>query len=177
MTHWESIYETAIDNYGLITTAQAGEQGVNPAELLRWVKTGRLTKRGHGVFRLSQYVPTDYDYYAEALAFVGDGAAIFGESVLAMQNLALVNPPKIAVATSARLRKKLPEWVYVVPRAVVAHPIAYQGIPCQPTVDAILQCRATVPAERLEAAAVDARRQGLITSKEERLLKKEFAKR
>jgi len=166
----------AIDNYGLITSAQAAGQGVNPAELLRWVKMGRLTKRGHGIFRLSQYVPTDYDYYAEALAFVGDSAAIFGESVLAMQNLALVNPPKIAVATAARLRKKLPDWVYVVPHANVAHPTRYQGILCQPTADAILQCRATVPSERLEAAVVDARRQGLITSKEERLIKKTFAK-
>jgi len=176
MTHWDSIYETAIDNYGLITTAQAAEQGVNPAELLRWVKMGRLTKRGHGVFRLTRYLPTDYDYYAEALALVGDGAAIFGESVLAMQNLAFVNPPKIAVATSARIRKKLPDWIRLVPHVDVANPSCYQGISCQSTADAILQCRATVPVERLEAAVIDARRQGLITGKEERLLKKEFAK-
>ena len=126
MTHWDSIYEAAIDNYGLITTAQAVALGVKPAELPRWVKTGRLIRRGHGVYRLAKYTPSDYDYYAEALAFTGDKSSIFGESVLAMQNLALVNPPKIYVAVGDRLRKQLPNWVQVLPRASVERPAFYQ---------------------------------------------------
>ncbi len=176
MTHWSLIYEIAIDNYGLITAAQASEIGVKSVELVRWVKTGRLIRRGRGVFRLSQYQPTEYDYYAEALAFTGEGAVIFGESVLALQNLAFVNPAKITVATAVRLRKKLPDWISVVHQLVVPKPIFYHGIACQSTCDAILLCRTTVPIERLKSAVVDARRQGLITSKEECYLKKELSK-
>ena len=176
MTHWDTVYETAIDNYGLITTAQAIALGVKPTELPRWVKTGRLVRRGHGVYRLTKYTPSDYDYYAEALAFTGDNSSIFGESVLAMQNLALVNPPKIYVAVGDRLRKQLPSWVQVVPGACVERPAFYQGIRCQPLPDAILHCKTRVPRERLSSAVADARKQGLITGKEEQALKREIAK-
>lgn len=176
MTHWDSIYETAIDNYGLITTAQAVALGVKPAELPRWVKTGRLVRRGHGVYRLAKHTPSDYDYYAEALAFTGDNSSIFGESVLAMQNLALVNPPKIYVAVGDRLRKQLPNWVQVLPRASVECPAFYQGIRCQPLPEAILHCKTRVPRERLSSAIADARKQGLITGKEEQTLMTEIAK-
>lgn len=176
MTHWDMVSSAAMDNYGLITAAQAAACGSNPVELFRWAKSGRLTKRGRGVFRLAQYDPTECDLYAEALAFVGDGAAIFGESVLALQNLALVNPSRIAVATCARVRKRLPDWIRILPHASVPRPVLFRGIACQPTAEAILQCRTTVPLERLVSAVSDARRQGLITGREERRLKKELAK-
>ena len=176
MTHWDTVYETAIDNYGLITTAQAIALGIKPTELPRWVKTGRLVRRGHGVYRLTKYTPSDYDYYAEALAFTGDNSSIFGESVLAMQNLALVNPPKIYVAVGNRLRKRLPKWVQAIPRTNVERPAFYHGIRCQPLPDAILHCKTRVPRERLNSAIAEARKQGLITSKEERTLRREITK-
>ena len=176
MTHWETLYDKAVDNYGLITTAQATEYGINPAELPRWVKMGRLEKRGHGVYRLSQHNPTDYDYYAEAVMFAGEGAVIYGESVLAMMNLALVNPSKVHVATRSRLRKKLPDWMRIVPRVRVDEPVFYKGIPCQSIANAIITCRKSVPQERLRMAMVDARNQGFITMREETKLKKELAK-
>ena len=73
MSHWETIQDTALDNYGLVTTSQAVALGISPVELARWTQIGRLEKRALGVFRLSNRVPTDFDRYAEALAIVGDG--------------------------------------------------------------------------------------------------------
>ena len=176
MTHWEIIYETAIDDYGLITTARAKELGVSAVELPRWVKIGWLQKRGHGVYRLTKRIPTDFDHYAEAVAFAGRGSVIYGESVLAMMNLAFVNPMKINVATKIRLRKKLPDWMKVITNTSVENPACYEGIPCQPMAEAIFCCRKSVPKERLLSAIAEARSQGYINLKEERILKKEISK-
>ncbi len=49
MTHFGDIYDIAIGNYGLITAAQAHEQGITTVELNRWSKIGRLERRGGGL--------------------------------------------------------------------------------------------------------------------------------
>ena len=106
MNQYETIYQHAVDNYGLVSVAAAKELGVHRKELLRWVKSGRLEKRWRGLYRLTHYVPTELDRYAEAVALVGgDDAIVFGESVLAMHDLALVNPAQLSVARSGRVRR------------------------------------------------------------------------
>ena len=149
VTAYERIYEVAADNYGFITTREAAELGVPKSEMSALAKRNRLVRRGYGVYRLAKhYQPSEYDGYAEAVLLAGNGAAVWGESVLAMHDLALVNPPAIEVATDRRVRRKLPAWIRVTHRAAgeVDH---YQGIPCQPLADAIRLCRGAVMPERL----------------------------
>ena len=114
MHKWVKIQDFALDNYGLVTTSQAAALNVSPAELSRWTRIGRLEKRAYGVFRLASRTPTDFDRYAEALAIVGNDSQIFGESVLAIHNLAMVNPAKIEVATQKRIRRCIPQWIKIV---------------------------------------------------------------
>lgn len=173
MTHFDEIYEIAADDYGLITTAEARKAGITRSELKRWVDTGKLLKRGHGVYKLARYAPTEYDRYAEAVALVGNGSFLFGESVLAMHGLALANPSRLTVGTTKRVRKKLPDWVrpIVVTDGGMTH---YEGIPSQSIVEAILECKGTVMLERLKDAADDARDEGLITASEHDRLKREL---
>ena len=83
MAHFDDIYDIAADGYGIITAAQAREVSAAPSELNRWCADGRLLRRGHGVYKLARWVPTPYDAYAEAVALVGGGAYLHGESVLA----------------------------------------------------------------------------------------------
>lgn len=174
MTHFDDIYELATDNYGLITSAEAKGLGVAKSELNRWVGAGRLFKRGQGVYKLVRYVPTEYDRYAEAVALVGDGSFLFGEAVLAMHGLALVNPKRISVGTTKRVRRELPEWVQ--PVTVSGKTVAsYEGIPSQSLAEAILECRGMVMGERLQSAVEDARREGLITKDEFERLRKELS--
>lgn len=174
MTHFDDIYELAVDNYGLITSAEAKSLGVAKSELNRWVGMGRLLKRGQGVYKLVRYVPTEYDRYAEAVALVGDGSFLFGEAVLAMHGLALVNPRRISVGTTKRVRRELPEWVQ--PVAVSGKTVtSYEGIPSQSLAEAILECRGMVMGGRLKSAVEDARREGLITKDEFEHLRKELS--
>ena len=161
MTYYDDIYEIAVDNYGLITSAEAKALGASDQDMKMLAKRGRLVKRGHGVYKLARYVPTPYDAYAEAVVLVGPRAYLYGESVIAMLELAPTNPSRVFVATPARIRKQLPEHI-VLAKAddAVTH---YEGIPSQSAYDAIRACRKTMMPERLEGATREAERQGYIT--------------
>lgn len=175
MTHWEAINEIGLDNYGIVTADDAKDVCNPSVELPRWVKIGRLENVGRGVYRLTQYTPTEYDQYAEAVALVGKEAFVYGMSVLAMHNLALVNPSKVYVATDARRRKQLPHWVEVVrsPKNIARDD--FNGIRSQGVADAIRTCKGALMRERLVSAVVDAKRQGLIDYKEAQELERELA--
>ena len=175
MKHWEQINEIGLNNYGIVTTDDA--RGIcNPSiELPRWVKSGRLENIGWGVYRLSQYTPSEYDQYAEAVALVGKEAVVYGVSVLAMHNLALVNPSKVYVATDVRRRRRLPQWIELVQRTKGVKREDFNGIRSQSVADAIMTCRKSLMRERLVSAVIDAKRCGLIDYKEARELEMELA--
>lgn len=163
MTKFDDIYETAADNYGIVTAAEAADEGAATSEVSRWVRAGWLDKVGRGVYRLTRYVPTPYDSYAAAVALVGPGSYLYGESVLAMHGLAPTNPKRILVAIPKRVRKRLPDGIEVVRVPAGATVTAYEGIPSQSVQDAILACKGKLMGERLRQAVGNAQRDGLIT--------------
>jgi predicted transcriptional regulator of viral defense system len=172
MTYYDDIYEIAVDNYGLITSAEAKELGVSDQDMKMLAKRGRLIKRGHGVYKLTRYVPTPYDAYAEAVVLVGPHAYLYGESVIAMLELAPTNPSRVFVATPARIRKQLPEYIVVIKADdAVVH---YEGVPSQGAHDAIQSCRKTMMPGRLKDATREAERQGYITNEQATALLKEL---
>ena len=175
MNNFEKVYETAAERYGLITVEDAEKLGIHRKQLLAWEKIGRLERCGRGVYRLNHHVPTPYDHYAEAVALVGHGAIIYGDAVLAMHNLALVNPPQIQVAVERRIRRDLPDWIRLVKKTTDVKEEAFEGVPCQTVSDAIRTCKGTVMKDRLVDAIEEAERQGLIGRHEYEELRKEFA--
>ena len=175
MNNFEKVYETAAERYGLITVEDAEKLGIHRKQLLAWEKIGRLERCGRGVYRLNHHVPTPYDHYAEAVALVGHGAIIYGDAVLAMHNLALVNPPQIQVAVERRVRRDLPGWIRLVKKATDVKEEPFEGVPCQAVSDAIRTCKGTVMKDRLVDAIEEAERQGLIGQHEYEELRKEFA--
>lgn len=174
MTKYEDIFEIAADNHGLITSAQAREAGVTNNELVQYAKRGRVSKVGHGLYQLTQWVPERNDAYAWAVMSVGPGAVLYGESVIAMLGLAPTNPTRMFVATPRRCRRKLPESLKVERVDGIEPGAIYDGIPCQNACDAILACKGKMLPERLLAAAGAAKNQGLINKHEHRFLKKEL---
>lgn len=175
MKNFDKVYEAAAERYGLITVEDAAELGIHRKQLLFWEANGRLERCGRGVYRIKYHVPTPYDHYAEAVALVGRDAIIYGEGVLAMHNLGLVNPKQIQVAVEKRVRKSLPEWIRLVKKADGVKEEMFEGIACQTVADAIRTCKGTVMRERLVDAIDEAERQGLISRKERLQLKREFS--
>lgn len=174
MKHWITVNEVGLDNYGIVTTDDVRDVCNVSIELPRWVKMGRLEKVGRGVYRLCQYKPSEYDQYAAAVALVGKESVIYGASVLAMHNLALVNPPRIYVATNVRKRRNLPEWVKVVSPSEEVRREDFNGIRSQSVADAIRVCSKSLMRERLIEATTDAKRKGLIDYYDAQELEKEL---
>lgn len=165
MTKFNDIYEEAVDNFGLITSARAAELGVTNGELVQYARRGRLEKVGHGLYRLARRVPEENDPYALAVALVGSGAHLFGESVIAMLKLAPTNPARIYVASPQRVRRNLPDGLIVV-RTDGAETTVYDGIASQTAAAAIRSCKGRMMPERLARATQAARREGYITEAE-----------
>ena len=165
MTNFRQIYEEAVDNYGLINAAKIKEMGIKKQQIQRYLNDNRLEKVGHGVYKITQYVPVREDQYAKAVALVGDDAYLYGTAVLALLELALVNPNQLTIGTNRRVRKKLPEWIDVV-KTKDYKPDKILGIPAQKLVDAFNTCKGKVMPDRLNNAMEEARKQGYLTRKE-----------
>lgn len=159
-----------MDNYGYITTQDALELSIPAGELAKLAhrKKGALRNISYGLYR-DESIPEDprgYDQLAEAVLRVGKGAYIHGESVLAMHQLALVNPRYIHVASPRPARPSLPSYIKLSKAKFGLKITEYEGIPAQTVADAIIECRRRIEPNRLKEAAQEARQQGLITSKE-----------
>jgi predicted transcriptional regulator of viral defense system len=176
VSYYTDIYEQAVDNYGLITSAQALANGIPRIELVKLAGRGRLERIGYGTYRIVPYIPTALDKYAEAVALAGEGAYIFGISVLAMLNLAFVNPTVITVATTKQVRRTLPDYVSIVRRKGDSVTV-YDGIMAQSVYDAIITCFGKVMPERLQDAITDSNDQGYITKREAEQLRSELEAR
>ena len=88
--------------------------------------------RLHGQVRASE----SSDTYAWAVMSVGPGALLYGESVIAMLNLAPTNPTRMFAATPRRTRRKLPNSIKVEWLRGIKPTATYNGIPCQSAQDA-----------------------------------------
>lgn len=105
--------------------------------------------------------------YLEAVLRVGGDAHLVGDAVLAMHDLALVNPRKIQVGTRRRARPKLPPQIALVRDDTPDEELTtYEGIPATTVAAALRACATTVMSDRLLDALTNAERRGLIRRRE-----------
>ena len=97
---------------------------------------------------------------------VWENAYLYGESVIALLNLAPTNPVYFYVAVTGRSRKALPGEIILKPSEPGYVPVLIQGIRCQRVGDAILSAKDTVPRDRLMDAAREAYRTGHLDQEE-----------
>lgn len=155
MTAYQKIFDEAIGNYGLITVAQAKALGITNETLVKLAHRGRLERIGYGVYRIDHYVPNaeGLDPYACAVAKVGDGAYLWGPSVLALHHLCPTNPSRVYVATPNRYRKKASPFLVVKDRIREDELDNYEGIRTQAVAKAILSSQHIIMLDRLLDAA------------------------
>lgn len=167
MTYREVIREIAFGSHGLVTTQQAAEVGVPPAELAKLAEHSGLESVAYGLYRVTDMPASDLDQYAEAVLRAGDGGYLFGESVLALNGgLADVNPQWINVAIRRRTRATFPDFMRVVQGAPDDPTTWYEGIASQTVAAALLACRGRVEPSRLLEGAEQARAEGLLSTTE-----------
>ena len=151
MTSYDKIWDTAEDNHGVITSAQAKVLGVKPASLVSLATNGKLVRIGQGVYKLEHHVPGQYDEYAQAVALAGETAFVRGASALMMRGLIPFDPSRFYLGVRRRTRRKL-HASYSLKQ--VANPeIEYiEGVPVESLKSAIQDARASgaVDLDRLE---------------------------
>lgn len=83
--------------------------------------------------------------------------------MLAFHDLALVNPPRIRVGTTRRVRRSLPDHIEVIRDDLPASDrTVYDGLPSATVERALRDCIGTVMGDRLIEAADRARDEALI---------------
>jgi predicted transcriptional regulator of viral defense system len=166
-TYRRQLHARALEQYGYVTTRDAEELDVPQWAMRQIAERGGLTRVAQGVYRFDDVPVTSRDEYMEAVLVAGEGAHLVGEAVLALHDLALVNPRRIRVGTPRRVRMALPDTVEVVPARDRQEEITiYEGIPTTTIAKALLDCRGIVMDERLIAAAQEAARRGLLRRRE-----------
>jgi hypothetical protein len=168
------VHEIALDNHGYVTTRAAVEAGVPAVELPKLAARGGMENVAYGLYRVSTVPRSEIEQFTEALLRAGEGAYLYGESVLALLGLADVNPRRITVAVRRRTRPRLPAFMELALVRGDAHTTRYQGLESQPVADAILTCRGSIETPRLLNAAREAHKEGLLTTQELRLVRKEL---
>lgn len=103
----------------------------------------------------------------EAVLRVGDDAFLTHDSVLALHELALVNPRRVRVGTPHRARPKLPPFVEVMRQELESAELTeYEGIPSATVARALMDCRTMVMTDRLIEATRDAAKRGLVRKRD-----------
>ena len=168
-TYRRKLHDVALENYGYVTTRMAAGLGIPVVELgklsarHKFSSIPALTKLAYGLYRFDDIPITSRDQFMEAVLRVGPDAYLVGDAVLALHDLALVNPRRIRVGTPRRLRPNLPDSIEMVLMPLPPEDLTnYEGIPSATVARALLDCRATVMQDRLLAAAHKAREEGLL---------------
>lgn len=174
-TYRRRLFEKALDQYGYVTTDDARELGVPAVELRKLAGRGGMQRVGHGVYRFDAVPRTARDEFMEAVLRVGRDAHLTGDAVLALHDLALVNPRRIRVGTRRRARPKVPATIEIVKDDVAEDEVTvYEGIPATTVARALRDCRGKVMTDRLLDAVTEAERRGLIRRGEAQDLRDEM---
>ena len=162
-TNRRRLRERALDQYGYVTTRDAGELGIPVVELRKVAHRGGVEHVAYGLYRFDDIPRTDRDQYMEAVLRVGTDAYLTHDAVLALHDLGLVNPRRIRVGTPRRTRPQLPAYVEVIQRRLETVDLTtYEGIPAATVARALLDCRGLVMRDRLVEAGQEAAHRGLL---------------
>ena len=163
MSYRRSLWDFALDNHGYVTTRDARHLGIPPGELAKLAARSGLSNVSYGVYRFDDAPHSPNDQFYEAALRVGEGAHLTRDAVLALHDLALVNPRRIRVGLARRTEAQLPDWIEVVREAVPAEDLTtYERIPSTTVARALIDCRGIVMRERLLEALDDSVRRGLV---------------
>lgn len=152
-----------VDDFGLITSAEARELGIPNTELVQQERRGKLVRVARGVYRMPVWPYQEAAPYAIAVRAAGEGAYLCGESVVALLGLVPTDPTRIWVASPERVRRDIGDGVTLLGMRRYEPTTFYEGVPCQTAANAIREAAPRLGMERVRDAAEIALREGYIT--------------
>jgi predicted transcriptional regulator of viral defense system len=176
---FSELAETAADQFGLVTMADAREVGYEPKTLVKLAGRGQLERVSRGVYRVP-FVPGGamQAYMAAALWPQGVQGVLTHDTALDLWDVSDVNPAKIhiTVPRGHRPQRAIPR-AYVIHREDLdpAEVTAIEGVPVVKLARALRQCaRDHLGRDLLEQAVRHGRARGLLGAQEHETLVREL---
>ncbi len=167
---WEEAFEVAVNQYGFITFSNIRDMGADPARLRRWYGSGKIEKKGHGIYRFRQVPASPLDAYMLATLWPSGKGVLSHETALELHELCDIDPAKIhlTLPMSYRPRRKGAEPYVLYHERLDTNEIGrHEGIPIVTPVVAIRQAiRSAVPTDLIRQAIEAAGQDGRISSKQ-----------
>jgi predicted transcriptional regulator of viral defense system len=157
-SNYNAIYDTAVEQYGFVTTDDVRELGIDTRRLVDMRKHRHLTRVSSGVYRLNAIPATPYDQYMAAVLWHRGLGVLSHETALDLYDVSDINPAKIhvTVPTRPRVTREVPP-IYVLYREnLPAREITrFEGIPIVTLETAIRQCAQIHVGRHLLRQAID----------------------
>jgi predicted transcriptional regulator of viral defense system len=184
-TRMDELFALAEEHDGLLTSKEARTAGIQDSVLVRLAQRGRLERMTRGVYRIAHY-PTDrLAQYREAVLWAKasqgpEHIALSHETALLLYGISDANPSRVnlTVPTSARLRRKSPEWVAIHRANLSSQDIGeHEGLPVtsvsRSIMDVFLATHRIDVARQSVSAAL---REGLLNNAEAGVLRKSITR-
>lgn len=176
VTYLDRLREIALDQHGFVTTAQAVVAGVPKTELPKLAARNRITRVGHGIYRIPQVPGSEYENLTLALLSTGAPEAYLShETALDVWGFCDVNPKVIHVTVNKgrRIRRAASTLLKLHYRDVDSSATTWwKEVPVSDPVCTIQDCiEWGTPAYLLRQAIQEASLRGLVSpSRHEELL-------
>jgi predicted transcriptional regulator of viral defense system len=184
-TRMDELFALAEEHDGLLTSKEARAAGIQDSVLVRLAQRGRLERMTRGVYRISHYPANRLAQYREAVLWAKasqgpEHIALSHETALLLYGVSDANPSRVnlPVPTSARLRRKCPEWVAVHRANFSPEDIGeHEGLPVTTVSRTILDVlSATHRTDVVRQSVSDAVRKGLLNSAEASSLRRSITR-
>jgi predicted transcriptional regulator of viral defense system len=170
-TYRERLFEVAQNNHGFVTTKDAVRMGIPTIELRKLAHRGKLEHVSRGVYQFEQLTGSANESFLRATLHVGVDAYLTADAVLAVHDLANVNPKVIRVGIAKRTRQAIPKGIELMKTDALPQEIEVRnGIKMTRVARAIIDSKHLVMRERLQRALEDALERGLVTNNERGLV-------
>ena len=181
----DELFALAEKHDGLLTSKEARAAGIQDSVLVRLAQRGRLERMTRGVYRIAHYPADRLAQHREAVLWVKasqgpEDIALSHETALLLYGISDANPSRInlTVPTSARLRRKCPEWIAIHRANLSPEDIAeHEGLPVTKVSRSIMDVLlATHRTDVARQSVSDALREGLLNSAEASRLRRSITR-
>jgi predicted transcriptional regulator of viral defense system len=183
-TRMDELFALAEEHDGLLTSKEARAAGIQDSVLVRLAQRGRLERMTRGVYRIAHYPSDRLAQYREAVLWAKasqgpERIALSHETALLLYGISDANPSRVnlTVPTSARLRRKCPEWVAIHRANLSLQDIGeHEGLPVTTVSRSIMDVLlATHRIDLARQSVSDAVREGLLNSAEASRLRRSIS--
>src|SRR5688572_16295669 len=94
---WDDLFEVAAAQEGQFTTKQAGEAGYSPQLLMKYMRSGKITRLRRGVYRLVHFPPGEHEELMTVWLWTEREGVFSHETALALHGLSDVLPARVHV--------------------------------------------------------------------------------